>query len=266
MDPNQIYDLEKRLFQSGYLNQEDIKHFAEIFYARTLKARDRARLEILVRAAVQRFEADEDEGRKEEFRQLLRSYTRFYVFIAQVVRLEDTSLEKLYSYSSWLLCLLPRRERPADIEITDDMLRLRAFRLELKEESNASLTSGDGTELAPILEFGAKPYSEDEQRELSEIVKAFNERHGTTFTEDDFIRYESIYRETLDEDMAAMLLNNAPDIVKGTFSDAFFKCIIETFQQDNEMHDIVLNDTEVRDKLIRFFFNRALREVQSNAV
>ena len=37
------------------------------------------------------------------------------------------------------------------------------------------------------------------------------------------------------------------------------------FWRDNEMCDIVLTDADARDKVIRFFFNRALREVQSNA-
>ena len=82
------------------------------------------RLEGLVRQAVARFEAEDDEGRQEEFRQLLRSYMRFYSFVAQVIRLDDTCLEKLYSYASWLSRLLPNRNIPPDIEITDDMLRL----------------------------------------------------------------------------------------------------------------------------------------------
>jgi type I restriction enzyme, R subunit len=48
---------------------------------------DRIRLEGLVRQAVQRFEREGDEGRQEEFRQLLKSYMRFYSFVAQVVSL-----------------------------------------------------------------------------------------------------------------------------------------------------------------------------------
>ena len=33
------------------------------------------------------------------------------------------------------------------------------------------------------------------------------------------------------------------------------------FGRDNEMRDIVLTDADSRDRLIRFFFNRALHEV-----
>ena len=260
---NRIYDLQGRLRAFDYLVDAEIENFARIFYAGPLTVRDRARLEGHIRAAVRQFEADEDDGRREEFRQLLRSYTRFYAFVAQIVRLEDSGLEKLYSYAWWLLRRLPGRDIPGDIEITDDMLRLQAFRLDLKAEGSAALARGEGEALAPIQEFGAKPYTEDEQRELSEIVRAFNERHGTAFTEDDFIRYEPTYRETVDEEMITMLVNNAPDVVRDTFSKVFFQNAIQMFKRENEMNNIVLTDADSRERLIRFFFDRALREVRS---
>ncbi|MGB8898620.1 MAG: hypothetical protein WCC90_04925 [Methylocella sp.] len=96
-----------------------------------------------MRQAVKRFELEEDEGRQEEFRQLLKSYMRFYSFVAQVVSLGDTALEKLYSYAAWLIRLLPNREVPADIEITEDMMRLHAFKIEQKEAGSPSLAAGD---------------------------------------------------------------------------------------------------------------------------
>ena len=217
-----------------------------------------------MRHAVVRFEADDDEDRQEEFRQLLKSYMRFYSFIAQVIRLEDTGLEKLYSYAAWLSRLLPSRDVPPEIEITEEMLRLQAFKVEQKEQGNASLSLGDRATLKAISEFGAKPYTDDEKKELSEIVKAFNDRHGTNFTEGDMIRFEQVNREIVDDDMAEMLRNNPPDVVYTAFAQAFFKGAIRMFQRDNEMRNIVLTDAEAREKATRHFFNRALRDVRNN--
>ena len=227
-----------------------------------LDTHDRARLEGLVRHAVARFEAEDDEGRREEFRQLLKSYMRFYSFVAQIIRLGDTGLEKLYTYTAWLSRLLPNREIPADIEITEDMLRLQAFRVEQKDEGAASLAPGDTEALTPISKFAAKPYTEEEERSLSEIIKAFNDRHGTVFTREDFIRFEQVNREIMDDDLTEMLRNNPPDVVFSAFSEAFFKGSIKMFQRDNEMKSLVLSDTEARDQATRHFFNRALREVR----
>lgn len=261
-DPNMVYDLEGRLYKFGYLDKHEIERFAQTYFKGTLSGADRAQLEGLVKHAVARFEADDDEGRQEEFRQLLKSYGRFYSFIAQVMRLEDTSLEKLASYGNWLARLLPNREVPPEIEITDDMLRLQAFKVEQKEAGSASLSAGDTEALKAISEFGAKPYTEDEKKELSEIVDAFNERHGTEFTEADMIRFEQVNREILNDDMSDMLRNNPPDVVYAAFRDAFFQGAIRMFQRDNEMRNIVLTDAEARDKATRHFFNRALREVR----
>ncbi|WP_405229554.1 type I restriction endonuclease subunit R [Lentisalinibacter sediminis] len=261
-DPNQVYELEQRLFTFGYLDKGEIERFAQIYYKGALDGGDRARLEGLVREAVARFQLDEDEGRQEEFRQLVKSYMRFYTFLAQVMRLEDTDLEKVYSYCAWLTRLLPNREVPPEIEITDDMLQLQAFKVEQKDTGNASLSPGDRAAIKAISEFGAKPYTEDEQKELSEIVKAFNERHGTNFTEEDMIRFEQVNRQILDEGMTEMIRNNPPDVVYAAFCDAFFKGAIRMFQRDNEMRNIVLTDPEARDKAMRHFFQRAVREVR----
>lgn len=263
-DPNLVYDLEGRLFRFGYLDKDEIERFSQTYYAGTLDGGDRARLEGLVREAVARFEADEDEGRQEEFRQLLKSYMRFYSFVAQVMTLEDTSLEKLYSYGAWLVRLLPNREVPPEIEITDDMLHLQKFKVKQKEEGSASLSPGERAALKAISEFGAKPYTEDEQKELSEIVKAFNDRHGTEFSEEDMVRFERVNREIMDDDLTEMLRNNPPDVVYTAFSQAFFQGAIRMFQKDNEMRNIVLTDAEARDKATRHFFSRALREANEN--
>lgn len=264
-DPNMVYDLEGRLHRFGYLDKEEIERFSQTYFKGPLSGADRAQLEGLVKHAVARFEADDEEGRQEEFRQLLKSYGRFYSFIAQIMRLEDTSLEKLATYGNWLSRLLPNREVPPEIEVTEDMLQLQAFKVVKKESGKASLSPGDTEALQAIGEFGAKPYSEDEKRELSEIVQAFNDRHGTDFTEADMIRFEQVNKEIMDEDLTEMMRNNPPDVVYSAFSEAFFKGAIRLFQRDNELRNIVLTDEEAREKAIKHFFNRALRQAKEVA-
>lgn len=261
-DPNQVYELESRIFQFGYLDKAEIERFADTFFKGPLDGTDRARMEGLLKQAVARFAAEEEDGRREEFRQLLRSFNRFYAFIAQVWSLQDSSLEKLHAYSTWLVRLLPNRQVPADIEITDDMLNLRAFKTEKKQEGSASLAAGDRKELPPIGGFGANAYTDDEKRELSEIVKAFNERHGTQFSEADMLRFDAVNTEILDDNLSEMLRNNPEDVVYSAFTQAFFQGAIRLFQRDKDMQNIILTDADARDKAMRHFFNRAMRQVR----
>ena len=263
-DLNQIYDLEQRIAGSHYLIKEEVERFATNFYKGNLTTQDRLALEGTVRLAVGRFELDEDESAKEEFRQLLKSFMRFYAFVSQVVKLNDAWLEKLFVYTSWLSKLLPSRDVPADINVTDDMLTLSAFKLDKKEEGSASLSAGDTATLQPITEFGANPYTEEEEKSLSEIIASFNERHGTQFTRDDFLRFEQVNRNIMDEDMIEMMRNNPADVVYSAFSEAFFNGMIHMFQKDNEMRSVVMTDKQARDQATRHFFKRAQRQVAAN--
>lgn len=262
-DPNQIYALETRLRSFGILDADEIERFAAVFYKGPLDGHDRAKLEGLVRQAVVRFEGD-DEDRQEEFRQLVRSYLRFYSFVSQVMRLGDTDLEKLYAFASWMDRLLPDREIPGDIEITDDMVRLQAFRVEKKEEGSASLAAGTSSPLSPITEFGANPMTEEESRSLSLIISSFNERHGGEFSEADFLRFEAVNREILDEHLIEMLRNNPEDVVYGAFREMFFRGAVRSFQRDNEMKSVMLTEPGMREKVTQHFFRRAQRQVREN--
>lgn len=261
-DLNQIYDLDQRITSSTYIHKDEVHRFADQFFKGDLTTQDRLVLEGTVRLAVERFVLDEDEAQQEEFRQLLKSFLRFYAFVAQVVSLNDVWLEKLYAYASWLSRLLPSRDVPADITISEDMLSLSAFKLQMGEQGSASLSAGETTELKPITEFGANPYTEEEDRSLSEIIVSFNERHGTQFSSEDFLRFERLTTQIMDDDMTEMVRNNPADVVYNAFSQAFFQGMVKMFQQDNEMRNIVMTDKDAREQATRHFFNRAQRQAR----
>jgi type I restriction enzyme R subunit len=121
-DPNQVYSLRDRLVAFGILREEEIARFVSRFLGARQRADERPVLEGIVRHAVERFNEVLNEEQQEEFRQVLASFLRFYSFIAQVVNLSDTDLERLHLYGSWLQRILPSREAPQGEDVTDDML------------------------------------------------------------------------------------------------------------------------------------------------
>ena len=261
-DLNQIYDLEHKISGSHYIIKKEVEDFAAGFFKGNLTTHDRLALEGTVKLATIRFEMDEDEASQEEFRQLLKSFLRFYAFVAQVVKLNDPWVEKLFAYVSWLARLLPSRQIPADINISDDMLTLSAFRLVNHETGSASLSAGQTATLSPITEFGANAYTEEEEKSLSEIIQSFNERHGTNFSREDFLRFERVTKEIMDDNMTEMVRNNPADVVYNAFSQAFFQGMVKMFQQDNEMRNIVMTDKDAREQATRHFFKRAQRQAR----
>lgn len=261
-DPNQVYDLEQRICNSTYINKGEVERFGDRFFQANLTEADRLPLEGIVRLARERFVLDQDEAQQEEFRQLLRSFQRFYSFIAQVVYLNDPWLEKLFAYTSWLSRLLPSRDVPADISITDDMLSLSAFRLEKQDEGSASLTAGDTTTLQPITEFGANAPTEEEERSLSEIINTFNERHGANIREEDLLMVHQAADKTNDADMMEMINNNPADVAQGVWNKDMRQNLIKTIVRNNELNSILLSDGDLMAKVIAYSFHRALRQTK----
>ena len=152
------------------------------------------------------------------------------------------------------------RDVPPDIAIGDDMLKLAAFKLEEKEAGSASLQPGTTEALKPITEFGANRYTEEEEKSLSEIIQSFNERHGTNFTREDFLRFERVNREILDDNMMEMIRKNPADVVFNAYSQAFFQAMVRAFQNDSEMRNIIMTYPQAREQATRFSFNRAQRQ------
>ena len=221
-------------------------------------------LQALLAPAIDRFKAETEE-RREEFRGLAKSFTRFYAFVAQVVSLSDSEIEKLDAYVTYLLRLLPDREVPGDVEITDDMVRLQAFRLVARDEQYASLAPDAGSPLQPITDFGAKPPAEEEEEALSEIVRAFNDRHGTDFKPEDMRKFEEDGDAvTDDEDMSEMLRNNPRDVVFPLFNQKMFGQLVRRMQRENKLSNIIMTDPIVRDRLTRHLFDRAMRRTTEN--
>lgn len=87
---------------------------------------------------------------------------------------------------------------PATLEVKNT---LRAFprAAEGNWVRSASLQTGETIPLTTIDEFAAMLYAEKEAKALSEIVRAFNERHGAQVTEEDFLRLERIKRKALEK-------------------------------------------------------------------
>ena len=122
--------------------------------------------------------------------------------------------------------------------------------------------AGETEKLLPITEFGANAYTEEEEKSLSEIIDSFNERHGTSFSREDFLRFERVNRDIMDDDMKEMMRNNPADVVYTAFSQAFFQGMVRMFQNDREIQSIVLKDPAAREMATKHFFKRAQREAR----
>lgn len=272
-EPNQVYILRDRLLAIGFIDEQDVRAFAEILYGGGTDHEKRPVLEALARRSVTRFSAgrgrDEEEtarleGQREEFRQLGSSYVRFYSFVASAWRVNDPDLENLHGYMVWVNRLLPRPDGHADAEITEDMIRLVKTELRPGTAGNAGLVPGQGTKLAPISDFGAHGLNEEEELELSVLVRAFNERHGLDLKPEDAAVLVRAGEEVRDDPaMAAILRNNPRDIGEREFKDAFEERAAEGFERNRQFGTAFMQDEGFRAAIAGLVYGVVMRDLRA---
>ena len=204
-------------------------------------------------------------ARREEFRQLGRSYVRFYSFVASAWPVWDPDLEKLQAYMLWVNRLLPRPDRDEDAEITEDMIRLVMTEMRGGTVVDAGLAPGGGTQLAPIIDFGARGWSEDERLELSALVAAFNERHGLDLNPSDAAVLVRAGEEVRDDpNLAAILRNNPHDIAEREFRGAFEERAAIGFERQQQFGTAFMQDEDFRENIARLLYRAVARELRAS--
>jgi type I restriction enzyme R subunit len=242
-DPEQIYELKSLIMGVGFVDQESVDDFAEILSKPEVTTGDRAVLEGIINRAVNGYNVA-DKPSQDEFRQAVKSYCRFYSFIVQVYPVADVSLESLYWYATWLSKKLRSARADDGEQLTDEMIRLTKLRIEEKEKGSATPGRGEVAPLPPITAFGVntKP-TEDDEKELSEIIKEFNDKHGTDFTDDDLIRI-GIQAEKVANEMSAVIKNNPVDVSLDTFADRLFDKMAEVRESEKDLDNIMTSDQD----------------------
>lgn len=264
-NPEQIYELKSIIMNSGFVEQDLIDDFAKIISKPKVTTSDRALLEGIINKTVINY-SKANISSQDEFRQAINSYSRFYNFIIQVYPVADVSLESLYWYSSWLSKKLKRSNEDDGEELTNDMIRLTKLRIEISETGSATPEVGESNLLKPINAFGVNVQAtKDEEKELSEIIREFNEKHGTNFTDEDLLRI-GLQAEKVADEMSAIIKNNPVDVSLDTFADRLFDRMAEIRETEKDIDNIMSSDQASWRKLASLLLrvNKGRLEKDSN--
>jgi type I restriction enzyme R subunit len=204
-DPNLLYTAQSNVLRADIVVDQEMREFAAAYLAAEEKAAGsparweklHAELYRLLAPAVERFtelldrtdeSGDPDEAARkqaEQFRSDLNDYVRKYGFLSQIVPYQDADLERLYLYGRHLLNRLPRRG-DGGVDIGD--VDLTHLRVERTGEHNLALSAEGATELRGFGDGSGGGAKEPEKTPLSELIEKFNAKHGTDFSEKDFIK------------------------------------------------------------------------------
>ena len=198
-DPNHLELLKHELNAFQVYLWSEVVGFCHVFYLPQYKQNpsDHARMEKMIAPAVDRFNALDDET-QETFYEKITAYANFYSFISQILPYSDQELEILYSYSRYLISHLDFGEYGVNPH-PEKEVELQYYRIEKVMSGSIVMEGGEQYGVKSPTAVGTGK-ANDEDKPLSEIIQALNERFGTDFSDEDRLFFEQIRDKALKDE------------------------------------------------------------------
>jgi len=243
-DPAQLYALQAKMQAQHVYHGDEVEAFCKVFFKpkATQTPTDHAMMNSIIDPAVTRFRAiTEDE--QEEFRTLLLTFRNLYSFLSQIIPFQDSDLEKLYTYTRFLLAKLPRRSDGPQYHF-DDEVTLKFYRLQKISEGTIQLPAGEGGEVKGPTAVGTS-MSNQTTVELSRLIDLINDRFGTDFTPADELFFNQIREEAVaDESLRQAATANTMDNFRFVFEKALEGLFIDRMEQNEDLFARYMNDAD----------------------
>ena len=235
-DPNLLYEIQTRLESYPVFGQDDLNHFARLFY---FSDATQDQIYTVLRPVGERYKIlHEDE--KNDFRKELTDYVRLYVFLSQILPFSDTDLEILYQFCRHLRRLLPSSEEDLPLEVQQN-IDMESFRLQQTGSGKIELDRGVN-EIHPIHTKSGHETLE-EMEALSLIIANLNERFGIDLGPEHRVTLEQMM-ERLEEDLAlehAVRVNTLENI-RLTFNYKVQEIIQEIVDSNFDLYKRITDD------------------------
>lgn len=256
-DPNKLYDTQALLKEFNLYTDEEVAEIAALYLREGEKANQ---LQPLLRKVVGRYEYIPESERRLEFKHRLRSYTRLYAFLSQIVTFKDPELEQLYLFARLLLRALPQERDKTSLRAAE-YADLESYRIQKTFSGKIGLQSGVGT-LDPLSDLDSAVIKDPEKAALSEIIAEINHRFGTDFTESDRVFFAELKTRLADnESLQASAKVNTRENVQ-LLHDALFNAVLQTMIDSNFEMFKRINDNEEFGQIVRAkIFDQVYQEI-----
>ncbi|MBL7766518.1 MAG: type I restriction endonuclease subunit R [Chitinophagaceae bacterium] len=263
-DPNKLFDLQSSLDAFQVYTPEQVQEFSQKMVTNVPVDQ----LHSILDVAAEVFRTCLTEEQQDDFRAKCKTYVRLYVFLAQIVPFINPYLERLYLFLNHLQNKLGKQRDEDLAQGILDNIDIDSYRLQKEGEFNIQLQQGD--ELKPIPTDMRGGAAEPEMEYLSNIVKAFNDRFGTQFTNEDKVRKMATdLMQDVKEDKAAMDNINASlhknDIQNAqiTFTDILKEKMINHIDSNFEVFKEYNDNPEFKAFLAGQMFKLLINDIGS---
>jgi len=247
IEPNEIYTLERSIYDKQVINKDDVELFTDIYYKDKHGKSDISTMNNCVNNSIERINKFNREETI-EFRNLISKFMNLYNLIIQVAPIVDSDLHRLNVYLRFLIKKI-EIESTGGVDITDKVL-LQYYKLEKKSQGSIYLESEEDIGVNINVSGGGKVVDPEDDY-LSNIIKKLNERYGTNFSESEKLAVEQISNNLkANKDLQLKAKVNSYDVFKHAFEPTFLDGVIQEFDKNQEFYGRILKDDEFRSKLM----------------
>jgi type I restriction enzyme, R subunit len=263
-DPNKLFDLQSSLDAFQVYTPEQVQEFSQKMVTNVPVDQ----LHSILDAAAEVFRTSLTEEQQDDFRAKCKTYVRLYVFLAQIVPFVNPYLERLYLFLNHLQNKLGKQRDEDLAQGILDNIDMDSYRLQKEGEFNIQMQQGD--ELKPIPTDMRGGVADPEMEYLSTIVKAFNDKFGTTFTNEDKVKKmtEDLMADVKDDKAAMENINaslNKNDLQNAqiTFTDILKEKMVNHIDSNFEVFKEYNDNPEFRSFLANQMFKMMFTNFQN---
>lgn len=264
-DPQQLYALHHRVMEARVFAPQDVTDFCQVWFSGRSEptASDHQKLNAILDRAVAHYSTLEDED-QELFRATLESFRRLYAFLSQMVPYQDSDLEKLYTYSRFLLTKLPHPQDLTRIQVEDDVA-LKFYRLQKISEGSIDLRQGSAQPLKGPTEVGTRQRHDDDVS-LSTLIDRLNDRFGTEFTPADQLFFEQVAEAAAqNEDLQEAAQANTLENFALVFNKMLERLFIERMEGNEGIFKRLMEDDAFRSIAARHLIEQVYGRLRGEA-
>lgn len=249
-DPNQLYNIRTDLDKFGIQEAADVEAFAKQWFA------DRQKIALLHAAVDPVAEKWKKQGEEErvDYKSKARDFVKLYAFLAQLVPIRDTGLEKLYVFLRLLLPKLTVKKGELPVEVLG-MVDMEKLAVRRNDKKDIGLKRGE-SKVDPLNYGGGATLTPEEREALSKIIEDLNTRFNTAFTEDEIMVIKQLEKKIgEDEALQQQLKRGSPHAVKATFQQVAKEALEDLVNDNFKFYKKVSEDEEVAKEFFARLFD-----------
>lgn len=258
-DPNNLYDIQRKVNEYNLFTESDV----DAFVADYLKNATPDIINSHLDRIIENYVALNDEE-KRLYKDLCGDYCKLYAFLAQLLPFEDSSLEKYYLFLKLLKKKFPVNKESLPTEILEQ-INMDKIQIGKKSEGSIVLEKKGFEELDPLNTQWGGTQKPEEKDLLSHILDDVNKRFWTTFSEDDKVILNNLFKTlSTRNDMKGYINNeqNSKDHVKSKFDELFTEELVKMVTTHQNLYQKIDKETDMKEYIKSKMFDFMCKEME----